>query len=183
MDVLQRCAARVLDDKDSPMDMAYGMTQEDVLFSPGIRVRYILLNIVSNTLLTNPFFGSSVHLRVHPQRDEHHHQCGPQTDDRAAVRCGRHRCGRQHAAADRRRSRQRRPFGVAASRATGGQPMRRDRGAHGLRDGAAGRVRRRLGVLHDVPGHADVSRVSGRSVAERRSVQSSSCVLSALHNI
>lgn len=41
--ILEQCAARVMDDKDSPMDMAYGMTQEDVLFSPGIRVRFSLL--------------------------------------------------------------------------------------------------------------------------------------------
>lgn len=44
--IVQRCAMKVLDDKDSPMDMAYGMTQEDVLFSPGLRVgpnNYLLL--------------------------------------------------------------------------------------------------------------------------------------------
>lgn len=36
--VVDRCASSVMDNKDSPMDMAYGWTQEDALFSPGLRV-------------------------------------------------------------------------------------------------------------------------------------------------
>lgn len=37
-DLVETCTDKVLNDKDSPMDMAYGITQEDVLFAPGIRV-------------------------------------------------------------------------------------------------------------------------------------------------
>lgn len=36
--VVDKCEVDILGDEDSPMDMAYGMTQEDVLFWPGIRV-------------------------------------------------------------------------------------------------------------------------------------------------
>lgn len=49
--LVEKCAAAIIDDKDSPMDMAYGMTQEDVLFWPGIRVKHIFWKTYWNYIL------------------------------------------------------------------------------------------------------------------------------------
>lgn len=45
-EVVEKCLAQVLDDKDSPIDMAYEITLEDYMFAPGIRC---ISNCILNT--------------------------------------------------------------------------------------------------------------------------------------
>lgn len=68
--IVDKCAAAIIDDKDSPMDMAYGMTQEDVLFWPGIRVskRFGTLKVGDSF----NFYYDLVYFWMHNERHKDH---------------------------------------------------------------------------------------------------------------